>query len=575
MPFRFSELLTKKDRERIYFDGGLPLSKRETRLERLEVSRRRLEAFIGSTRPGFTDHTLRTKPLLATPQMVFGHHLPPKRVPTLPENPFIVPGVLEDLKGRWDRHTIKTFVDPAPSNILHGVHGFVWEDITAIVPGEADIFCARAASESGAAVLTGDSDLLVHDLGPSGSVIFFSSVESIEDNVDNERPKIRAMQIRPREVARKLGIRSIQRFAFELKRDPYLSFGKIVQRAKENTGGVENNASYLAFLEEYTFINEDIEDNIQGLDPRISELYLQLTHAGLHPENQPLAIYLPMLLENHFRRCAWREGSEIRAIAFSLLNFSATVGDKRDTILEYSRRGTRVSSTPIKLLSEDELISLIVTLNKRLQSLFMRCSGASILAWKMFALEEIFLHKDKDDWPSPGHLGRFLETGHRGEMLDWDDIHLNAQFQSILYSLRILKQAVGSSALQAPLALKNKIPLLQKFLYELPPMRMLSHSISDISTHEPMPRESVKHTLFVLFSGQKQDCDAQTPELGEPVQDHGNNRISTGHNARTETTCTSRRKQGGQPVVTGQAVKLAKHTTNLFDILGDMDALEY
>ncbi|KMU90500.1 hypothetical protein CIHG_08389 [Coccidioides immitis H538.4] len=439
--------------KKICFDGGLPLSKRDTRLERLEMSRRKLETFNGLSDRVFRSHRLRRRPLDITAHMVFNKRGPQAGQGGLPENPFMVQTVIEDLKTRWN----------------------------------------------------GDSDLLVHDLGQNGTVIFFSSIESNENDVESGPIRIRATEICPKKIAKNLGVSSVQRFAFELKRDPYLSLGKVVQRAKENIGGVESNDSYISFVQEYASLEHPtrLDQNIQLLDPRVSELYLQYMCPEFGVENEQPVIYLPIMVENHFRRCAWREGSEIRAIAFSIFNLLAPPENRKNVVLEYSRRGTRVVPTSIHLLQEHELRDQVPGLYDRLKAVLDNC-GDSLLPWRVFAMQEVFLGKNEDTWPSPGRISKFLETGRCAETMDWEDIHLNAQIQSILYSLRMLRQSLEVSVFPGELGLQRAVMLLQ-LLRSLPPMRVLSHSMGDMSMSEPIPNDLIKNAVAVLFSIREQN----------------------------------------------------------------------
>ncbi|WEW59444.1 hypothetical protein PRK78_004918 [Emydomyces testavorans] len=531
--------------EKIYFDGGLPTSKCDTRLERLETSRRKLEVFNNLSNQGLKSYGPRRTSLNITTHMVFNKQEPRIKLASLPENPFMIQSVIEDLKTRWNRDTIAEFV-PSACDILPSSDYYIWKNTTEVVPGEADIYCADAAKQSGAAVLTGDSDLLVYDLGPHGSVIFFSSIESNEANAEHEPVRIRATELCPNEIAKRLGVRSIQRLAFELKRDPHLTLGKIVQRAKENTGGVENNASYVAFSSEYASLDEPtlLDKSLQILDPRVSELYLQYVHPKFNSGNQPPVIYLPILIENHSRQCAWYEGSEIRAVAFSILNLTVPPENRRDRVLEYARRGIRIFPTAVSLIAEDSLQARVSNVYNRLKSVLDSFGDASLLAWKSFAIQQIFSGRDEETWPSPGHITKFLTSGCCAEVMDWEDIHLTAQIQSIFYSLRILRQTLEVSISCIEPSLKDGVALLLQLLRGLPPMRDLSHSLSDALMSEPASKVLIKNAVAVIFS-------------------------IRGHNTRARwPTCSTDSDETHSKV---QLPGPFKKTNNIYDILGNID----
>lgn len=90
----------------------------------------------------------------------------------------MVPAVFEDLKHRWNKENILqtargslSLPDSAASQ------DFPWADVTIMVAGEADMHCAYLAKLTGSAVLTNDSDLILHDIGPHGSVVLLHSLE--------------------------------------------------------------------------------------------------------------------------------------------------------------------------------------------------------------------------------------------------------------------------------------------------------------------------------------------------------------------------------------------------------------
>src|SRR5262249_10214004 len=136
-------LLMPLRRKAIYFDGALPPEKLPTRMERTATNTLNARQFYqGNPRgcPADTFFSSREAAVLFNVQQGRGRELP--------YNPFTVPTVIDAIR-RSPR----------------------WANITHIVPGEADAFCAAAAAEAPRTVLTTDSDLLVYDLGES-SVVF-------------------------------------------------------------------------------------------------------------------------------------------------------------------------------------------------------------------------------------------------------------------------------------------------------------------------------------------------------------------------------------------------------------------
>ena len=126
----------------------------------------------------------------------------------MPEPPFMVASVMEELL-RWsDRSSASRIarrcatsgnadeesefsVTQEPRDINQDCSGMISGEVVEVVPGEADMWCARLSARTGAAVLTSDSDLLVFDLdgtGETASVIFLDSIQ-LRDQPDFHRTK--------------------------------------------------------------------------------------------------------------------------------------------------------------------------------------------------------------------------------------------------------------------------------------------------------------------------------------------------------------------------------------------------
>ncbi|KAK2810458.1 hypothetical protein FQN50_002947 [Emmonsiellopsis sp. PD_5] len=443
--------------EKIYFDGGLPLSKRPTRLERMEKTRQKLESLCRETPGGFKAASVRRDTnRRVTARKVFERRQVPRRFKNLPENPFMMATVIEDLvRGRWTGAEVGRWGGGAVEG-GEGDEENVFAGVAEIVPGEADMWCAEAAREYGAAVLTGDSDLLVHDLGPKGSVIFFDSIEAGSSSGDG----IRATQLCPAAIASSLGVVSIQRLAYELKRDPHTSFANLIRHAKSTDGSVEKTASFIAFMKEYNTTTPLLPPTAPSptgtsishthTDPKLSELHTQYTYTSnpllSHP-HEPPHIYLPILTESHDRRTAWTHGSSIRLMAYSLLNNHQPPASRHETVLEHIRKGRRIAQTPLPLLSPRDLARKLQAFVSLVNSIITshhdnECKNNMII-WKSLALHEILSHMAAADRPSPGRLRRFLARDYCGEKLEWEDIHLHAQMGAVVYSVRLLGEVVA------------------------------------------------------------------------------------------------------------------------------------
>jgi hypothetical protein len=92
--------------------------------------------------------------------------------------------------------------------------------------------------------------------------------------------------------------------------------------------------------------------------------------------------------------------------------------------------------------------------------------------WRIFALCEIYgLGDSGSPLPNAKPFSRFLNFGYMGDQTDWADIHLTAQVQAVLYSLRIMRQLIGFTTSASDLMLK-----IQDALMSLPPLHVLMRS---------------------------------------------------------------------------------------------------
>ncbi|EEA19779.1 hypothetical protein TMatcc_009922 [Talaromyces marneffei ATCC 18224] len=498
---------------RIYFDGALPLNKRDTRLSRLEASRKQLEIFCLSHREGFKWSPIEQRPALIDPvRFLQDSHTSLKR-PLLPGNPFMVSAVVEDLKSRWTHSEMSLYL---PRNLIdiykaNNNQYHPWSDITEIITGEADVFCAALASQNpGAAILTSDSDLLLFDIGPESTIIFFDTIR-VEDAgnkiVPTELPMtIKAMKYHPPSIADRLGIPALSYLAHELNQSPRSKLAELVRRAKIASDLTPKTSAYVSFLEEYdlqNFLQYDPSEAhaLQNLDTRISELFVQClwTNNNFQDQRQALHIYLPFLVEDHSRKCAWAESVEFRRLAYSLLNLNGalTTGSRLTAVIECVRRGRRLCLDNIDLYSigeevERESASLLDGLESFQRQYHLRHQHAnygSPLFWRTYALYEI--HRDwftTNNQPSPfknhvalkSFLGLSRGTEYDtfdNETIEWDDIHSLAQLQAVLYSLRMVYQILQGLAQDQR---GGSLARLCDILAQLPSLQVLMRSFHEV-----------------------------------------------------------------------------------------------
>ncbi|KAJ0416679.1 XPG domain containing-domain-containing protein [Aspergillus carlsbadensis] len=456
----------------IYFDGALPARKHETRLARLESQRRKLEIFCAATKHGFQKRTSPSSARSILPETVLCSRPLSSRCSSVPINPFIVPTVFEDLKCRWSGQNIRTTLGKALPLISLNRDGFPWADITIMVPGEADTYCAHTASLTGSSVLTNDSDLILHNLGESGSVIFLDSVElSKWDSINSLECEIRAAVLYPSQVARRLGITGLLPLAYELKNQPDSGLVELLRRTQDDHEG----ETYDNFAAEYTsdpcrFQPQPAKD----LDTRISELYWQYVMRGEYTDRDNPQVYLPVLQEDHTKRCAWAKGRSYRSIGYSILNLSRPASERYWYTTEFVRRGQRITNDRIPLQDHNSVWAEMESLCARMESLragFKRAGSSLREFWKIFALLESYGLSIELTQRDVQKLDEYLELGYMGEQLEWADIHLTAQIQAILYSLRVLKQLLELSSSDDDVSLKLVFALEQ-----LPPLHLMMDS---------------------------------------------------------------------------------------------------
>lgn len=445
-----SFLLQLKDRgvqiHQICFDGALPISKRATRLARIEKSRQKLESCRQRPVPSTANRHRNTNAI--QPAQIWRRRHLPSRWKNLPENPFMVSAVYEDLTTRWSKKLMATTIHPCATQ-LEGE--YPWVKITTMVPGEADLDCARITKLTGSAVLTNDSDLAVHDLGQDGSLVLLNSLEFLDDTHDLTASEIRGLRIHPHEICVRLGISNLQRFAYELTQDPHRGFSDLVRRSKEDLGN-ESVIGFDEFLQEYVD-DPDQHTLLQGipsalaLDARVSELFWQykLPETYCWGEDIQPHIYLGILPEDHARQCAWEQGRIYRALGYSLLNLAQPTAHQFPAIHEFVRRGRRIVPEQVTLSQVKTIASDLDLLGRRLhlaRSVFGSETQPSF--WVMFALSEIYRNSSSNTTiPTASKLENFLTHGFAGKCTEWADLHLLAQIHAILYSLRMLKQLLG------------------------------------------------------------------------------------------------------------------------------------
>lgn len=439
------------------------------------------------------------------------------------------------------------FIVPAVLDALR-VSGYA--SVTSVVPGEADLFCARAALEPNRTIFTNDSDLLLYDLGASGEVVFLNQFE-IKCSPSG-CAILYAHVSQPSKIASRLGLRGLRRLAFEIREDTSIHLRSAVMRAKQSVAILAPESpsvrqrAFKKFESEYDTNLSGFEaitrarmtfgtDVSQGsfLDPRVSELVSRSPY--------PSSIFLPFLTDDRSRISAWDVSRELRYFAYSCLVFKNS-DTSLEQVSEYLRRGSRIVEDDVSLLSCEETIEYATTLVEKLERFKIFLADFSTQAiWRPYALCEVFgwYYDSGKKLPSKDTLITVFSGSIKSEKLSWNEVHISAQLQAVLYSLRmlhqILRHLIGdaeemikadrmvrkgtliedvtgyASLLEFRYEHAKQLPyellVLDELLRTLPLLGELIPSRLELTATRAMPAAEVEHLLDELISSAQEDSD--------------------------------------------------------------------
>ena len=396
----------------IFFDGSLPPQKREERVRRLEsyLKQRHQLRFQHPKGCLIPDSNALPKSIERTLSFLQGHGAPP----------FLVPSVFDAIEET--RYT----------------------SVTQVVHGEADSYCAAAVKDGGGLVLTGDSDLLVHDLGQAGAIVFLNDIDI--EVADGKRAPVvgiphtlRILVHQPAKIARRLQLASLVRLAYEIQSDPQVSFSQALQRSKQE---VNDPTSYQVFSDEYTHL--PLHSTSTGaqppyLDPRLSEVIKQLQ---IPADGHSIHAYLPFLFDDPTRSSAWDVSLATRYLTYVILR--SHMAKHVEDVTEYSRKGFRIhpASMPLQPCYIQDFLPILVQRLQELKEQFP--SMPPTQRYRVYALKDTYqwyCDNDKSP-PSRRQLAQAFTGGLSTLGTGWEHIHLDAQVQAVLYALRMLKQAL-------------------------------------------------------------------------------------------------------------------------------------
>ena len=380
----------------IYFDGALPESKIITRYERMEKHRQELAAFTKmhmkkTAKKGSPNTPTKRNSLLQagmSSSRTFSKALEP---------PFMVASAIEHLKGS------------------------VYSGVTEIIPDEAEVGClAYACHHHGVAMLSSDSDLVAHPTASTKrlTLVLPGALEQAE--LESGQSVLMADCLRPSEISHLMGISTLHVLA--------------CQRLADSAAPFHVSSATRAFLSEKDGI-PDMRDTLSAsnckvlLDPRLSEVWSQYENHSRHATVRPvcLSMFLPALFEDPTRESPWVHGSDLRQLAYSILNSAVPSHGRVRTnrVLEYQRRGPRINHIEVDLMGKEDLQDLFDEDTSILKHVQVNDSAAANMsAWQKLALQAVNKRRAED-----------------GKYTFLPAVQQNACVQAVLYSLRLLKQA--------------------------------------------------------------------------------------------------------------------------------------
>lgn len=557
------------NRKAIYFDGALPIDKRGTRLDRHEKSRLLLESYRRQ-HPGPFRPSLSSDPRICEPAetsvLQDGVSSYTWRTPALPQPPFMVACVLDDLRHHWfteiDKNVQDSFVYRDFVHPLIEVPTFA--DLVLSVPGEADAYCASIAKLTGAAILSSDSDMTMYDLGSEGSLILLDSLELVRDDETSpgQQPqahRLTAQKMHPTGIADRLKIKpsmegpKLLRYGFERQTDPSASAGIIRSRCLAPSHSSATNEEFKMFCEKYKLAVDGIKENIKvmtspQLDPRVSELYWQYNdHAYINPSAQHPHFYLPVLIEDSTRDSSWAYGQQLRRLAYSLLNLSDThLGHRHSHVVEVQRRGSRIVSVPIELLNHTACLTAITKFRGNLVEPHPETDA--LLRWRLFGFREVAKQRHENGKPtvSVAFVATCLTSGYIDGTLSWDDVHVYANVQAVLYSLWILKQ-LSAASWNAP-DLQCQVDGLNSKMASLSSLTHLMASRKEIPVAgRTVSRMSVAEYFgHIQIPGVERDSVESAPLRKRSSKVHKQSKAATAKTASTPSPATRARTKSNK-----------------------------
>jgi hypothetical protein len=349
----------------------------------------------------------------------------------LPQNPFTVQAVIDVLK-----------LSPKYSSLTH------------IVPGEADTFAARLAYDVPSAfILTGDSDLLIYDIG-KGRVVFLDDITLFEVHTAPT-----CVSFSPLAIETKLGLAGngppsrIRRFAFELLRQPHASLAQLLAECKEPIDKHE----YARFDQLYQYErgvspSSWVMSCPLALDARFVEVALYFRAQYMFPSHQmecalntsdAAPIFLPSLHDSCERSSCFSASEEVRQIAYSVLCIG--VDSPCQGVQEFRRLHVPGGcGVAIPILPPADLLTATRYLAEVLSRVVRLLENDGNHFWPAITLGlDICSSRARGKAAMVVKtVGTGQRTGSMASSLPWDLVHFKSQVDACCYSFRLLSQAL-------------------------------------------------------------------------------------------------------------------------------------
>ncbi|KAI6845979.1 hypothetical protein KC364_g4369 [Hortaea werneckii] len=415
----------------IFFDGALPASKRDVRLQRLAAYAAKLTVY---------KRIYDDKLLIAGAQDVWNIPELRRTRNELAPPPFLVSAVLEGL--------LETTCD--------------FREKVFVVPDEADRFCVAAARASlstsqdnmGVAIMANDSDLFVFDAGERTRVIPLNDLAVREQD---ESTSLSGCEVWPAQLAKSLELPNLIELAWHMEQHSTLSMREC--RARVKAGQKLSNDDFTAFAAQYQLTDQPhILEKLQredeermlfaSLDARIAELIQQVVSLQANDTSitGEVDMFLPFLFEDPAKTSAWRIGSGVRKLSYEILLYAA--GRKNTTVMEYKRAAEHVSASGLQDWEPETLPLRLNECGAAIKGYHdgphgqERSDRSDRRHWQGLIAHMLMSDFAQEGWsfPAPRDLvGVLLGKACRS----WAVLHLSAQYQAMFYSLRMLNQILA------------------------------------------------------------------------------------------------------------------------------------